>query len=235
MRAVDYALNDWKAGVGEHDRASLDGMFSTAGWSPKAPRLPDRVPDWCGFSTYYWLHKRGLHAAHRKSFFHVENVEAFYTYGARNNTNPKRLMKDGMVGGEWERLVDIHMREAKADDGTVRSDLLRMWILSTTIRGLAEMGAEFDFRPDDTVLINHYGNTTSAHHITTVLEYSHPRKLLTTIEGNASGLAHDGSKKRDSVVVVKRDLGKKSELHKLYGWGRVSLLDMDGSAVEAYR
>ena len=235
MRAVDYAKKDWAKGVSEADRASLDPMFSTAGWSSRAPRAPEPVPDWCGFATYYWLRQAGLALAHRKSFFHTLNVEAFYTYGAKSNVNPKRLMSKGQVAGSkvWEPLFDIHTREFEKSvgDGTPDNSLLRVWMSAVTLRAVAK---EFDFRPDDTILINHSGKVDKAHHITTVKEYDAKRNVLHTIEGNASGSAYGAGNRREAVVVVKRDLNLPRELNKLYGMGRISKLDLDGSHVTAY-
>lgn len=233
MNATDFALKDWKALVGEHNRSSLDPMFSAAGWSPKAPAPPTSVPDWCGFAVHWWLHQADLSPDHRRSFFHCLNVEAFFTYGERSNVNPKRLMTEGLVAGRWEKLQDIHSREgANKDDGTVAEGHLRLWMSAFTIR---EVAKEFSFKPGDVVLINHYGKVDKAHHITMVLTYDSRSNLLTTIEGNATGTAGDNKRRRDSVVIIKRDLNKPTELNKLYGWGRCSKHDFKGSLIQAYR
>jgi len=81
--------------------------------------------------------------------------------------------------------------------------------------------------PGDLGLINHNGKTDRAHHI--VLVESFDGVTLTTLEGNASGLAPDGSRRRQGVVRVVRDLRIDTVRATIFGVGRFSPLDFAAS------
>lgn len=221
MRAIDYAKEDWKAEVGEHDRASLDPIFAASGWSPRAPRAPEAVPHWCGFSVSTWLQRAGkLHVDHRKSFLHVDNIEAFFTYGARKNVNPKRLKVDGLVLDDLLETQVWHALESHHEANNAR----RVWLGADTIRAL---GASFTPEPDDVVnLFAGKGDEgDKCNHTTLVYDYDAKKRLMVLIEGNARTIAYKGGYRSDAVGIRRYDLTDDRVLKRIYGLGRVSPLD----------
>lgn len=225
--ALAAAEADWRAHTGEYDASPTgryiaivkDGTQGDFGIPPTYGYLDaeGNPRDWCGFAVGAWLNRAGLHDDHRKSLYHVENVEAFFTYGARKNTNPKRLMVEykGLDGATWEALVKIHTRLGQ----------LRTWTDALAIR--ATPLAQLRFKPGQVVLINHYGAVDKAHHITMVRSWD--GRFLERIEGNASyrigGAGPNGEKWSDAVVVVRMDLADPAQLKRIYGVGTLSLHD----------
>lgn len=222
-KALEAADRDWHANVGEHDRASLDRMFKTSGFARQCPRGWDvKVPDWCGMATGTWLVEAGLNPAFARSFLHVFNVEAFFTYGQRRNVNPKRLDTKMQTDGGWVDIRKLH------GDTHPRRWLDRGVIESTVVRGV-DAEARGLFAPGDVVLFDWQG-VNDPDHITMVKAWD--GRLLTTIEGNAAGLGPAGDRRKDAVVERKTDLSKASARRLIYGAGRVSAMDFCTNAVK---
>lgn len=220
-RALAAADRDWRNNVGEHDRASLDRMFSASGFARQAPRAWDaKVPDWCGMAVGLWLQDGGMIPAFGRSFLHVFNVEAFFTYGAKRNVNPRRLDTKMEVDGKW---VDIKTAQAGGN--------ARRWLGRDAVRArLSAESVDLDlFAPGDTVLLD-WSGVNDADHITMVKAWD--GRVLTTIEGNASGLGPDGKRRTDSVVERKLDLGNQRDRKLVYGVGRMSPMDFGTNPVK---
>lgn len=217
--AVAYAEIDWYAHVTEADRSSsgavykmfVESKFGTKDVKPK----PSQVPWWCGVAVSAWLVRAGLNTAHATSWYHVRDVEAFFTYSAHPNLVPSRVKTK--IGGR-------PIEQVYSDAGEPR-----IWVDATAIRATAVQ--DLDLRRDDVLLINHYGATNVAQHIVLVRSYDKLTGRLETIEGNAHGLGPSGQAygtSEDSAVVVNiRLLTVPANLKKLYGYGRLSALDYD--------
>jgi len=223
-RALAAADRDWRNNVGEHDRASLDRMFRASGFARQAPRAWDaKVPDWCGMAVGLWLQDGGMNPAFGRSFLHCLNVEAFFSYGAQRNVNPRRLDTLINLEGKWQSIRDFH--------GGPGGGLNRRWYDrgQVTSRVADEHHARDVFAPGDVVLIDWAGHN-DADHITMVEAWD--GRTLTTIEGNASGLGPDGKRRREAVVKRKLDMGKPADRRLIYGVGRLSPMDFSTNPVK---
>ncbi len=217
--AVAYAELDWNAGLTEADRAvngRLRNLFSLSDYGAGYVKpKPAHIPWWCGIAVSAWTRQAGLNAAHVQSWYHVRDVEAFFTYGAHPNPTPSRIKTT--VNGE-------PISTAFATAGQPR-----VWMDSATIR--ATSWRDLDFRRNDVMLINHQGATNEAQHIVLVRSYDKTTGLLETIEGNAHGLTPTGGRAGtagDSAVCVnRRHLSNAADFRKVYGVGRPSPLDYD--------
>ena len=220
-KALEAADRDWRNNVGEHDRASLDRMFVASGFARQAPRDWDaKVPDWCGMAVGLWLQDGGMNSAFGRSFLHCLNVEAFFTYGRQKNVNPRRLDVEVQLEGKWVPLAVVQ-------SGSSARRWLDRAIVATRMAAVpprtTQLVADLDlFRPGDVVLLDWSGHN-DADHITMVKAWD--GKVLTTIEGNASGLGPAGEKRREAVVERKLDLTKPANLRLVYGVGRLSPMD----------
>ncbi len=217
---LSFANADWRAHAGEHDRSAggiLDEMFKVSGYSsfgvPKDP--DDKVPEWCGMAVVSWLLKAGMDPDLNTSFLHAFNVEAFFTYGAQRNVNTRRLDTEVFLDGKWIKIADWHKREGK----------MRVWVDRATIRSTPL--AQLKFEPGDVMLID-WAGANDADHITIVESYD--GKILTTKEGNRTGLGPNGEKWSESVVECKYDLSNPKVLRLIYGFGKLSSLDFQPNA-----
>lgn len=223
-KALEAADRDWRANVGEHDRASLDNMFKTSGFARSAPRGWDvKVPDWCGMAVGTWLVAGGLNPAFARSFLHVFNVEAFFTYGRQRNVNPKRLDTKIQTDAGWLDIRTLHAWPA--------DDHQRRWLDRGQIgsRAVDDAHASDLFAPGDVVLFDWQGQN-DADHITMCKAWD--GRTLTTIEGNAAGLGPAGDKRKDAVVERKTDMSKPAGRRLIYGVGRLSAMDFCTNAVK---
>lgn len=220
-KALEAADRDWRANVGEHDRASLDRMFKTSGFARQCPRGWDvKVPDWCGMAVGTWLVEAGLNPAFARSFLHVFNVEAFFTYGRQRNVNPRRLDTKIQTDAGWIDLRKLH------GDTHARRWLDRGQIGS---RAVDDAHAPDLFAPGDVVLFDWQG-FNDPDHITMCKAWD--GRTLTTIEGNAAGLGPANDKRRDAVVERKTDMSKPVGRRLIYGVGRLSEMDFCTNAVK---
>lgn len=219
--AMEAAMQSWRAYVGEHARETLDPIFSTAGWSQRAPRYPQSVPEWCGFAAYFWLHAAGMYKSHARSFYHVKNVVAFFTYGAKLNVNPRRLMTKAVLSGAEGAVVPAQKLHAD-------HKMPRLWMDYDAIQKTLP-----DFQPGDVVLIRHRPSAPEANHIALVLDFYPDQKTLVTLEGNASGVSVNGPA-RDAVVRLTRPMEVPAMRRMIWGWGRPSALDYRNAIVSEY-
>ena len=227
-KALAAADRDWRNNVGEHDRASLDRMFVTSGFARQAPRDPDgKVPDWCGMAVGTWLVLGGMNPAFARSFLHCRNVEAFFTYGGRQNVNPKRLDTKIQLESKWSDIRKFH--------GGPGSDQSRVWLGRDRLLEIKNLGAcdyeeiEPFFQAGDVVLFD-WSARDDADHIAMVKAFD--GRTLITIEGNASGFGPDGKRRRDAVVERRLDLGSRADASLIYGFGRLSPMDFCTNAVK---
>jgi hypothetical protein len=222
--AMCQAETDWHCNVGEHDRKAggrLDQMFIASGYSrfgvPKAKG--DKVPEWCGMAVVSWLLAGGLNPAHNLSFLHCLNVEAFFTYGARKNVNPRRLKTEVEVGGEWQKI-----KQWQADKGQKR----RWSDRAACAAGIAT-GDKLLFQAGDVLLLDWSGGGAGAageaDHIAMVRHWDPASKVLTCIEGNRTGKGPDGKTRKESVVKKAYDLKLPRQAALVYGVGRLSPYD----------
>ena len=212
--AVQEAEKDWHAGTSEADvskNGGLAAIFRDSGWSPHGvDKGPKGLPkDWCGMAVGSWLVRAGMDLDHRKSFFATSNVHSQFTYGARGSSH--RTKKEVLVDGTW-RLVKGH-HEAKG--------ARRRWLDFKAVRETPL--ADLDIQPGDVVLINHVGGTDGAHHIAMVRSWD--GEILETIEGNASGLGPDDQRRKEAVIINRRNLTQLPDRRKIFGIGRLSELD----------
>jgi hypothetical protein len=192
-------------------------MFVASGFARQAPRAWDaKVPDWCGMAVGLWLQDGGMNPAFTRSFLHCLNVEAFFTYGARKNVNPKRLDTQIRLDGKWQSIASLH--------GGPSSSMLRSWVERDDVMERCDDDYHVRqlFLPGDVVLFDWSGRD-AADHITMVEDWS--GRILTTIEGNASGHGPDGKRRREAVVVRKTDMGDRATRRLIYGRGRLSPMD----------
>jgi len=133
--------------------------------------------DWCGFFAMENYLQSDLDADLKRGFFHVTNVEHYFTYryafGERKHT---RVMKWIYAEDAWHDLRDYH---------TARGSL-RNWTDAATI----DAGGALDIRAGDIVLIDHSGSG-AADHIVMVHSYDPATNLLFTIGGNDGGYEVD--------------------------------------------
>ena len=223
IKALEAADRDWRNNVGEHDRASLDRMFVASGFARQAPRAWDaKVPDWCGMAVGLWLQDGGMNHPFGRSFLHCMNVEAFFTYGCQRNLNPKRLDTQAQVDGRWMPIKLMHGGSP------------RRWLDRNAVRARAVEPspgfADFDlFAPGDVVLFD-WSGVNEADHITMCRSWD--GRVLTTIEGNASGLGPDGKRRAESVVERKLDMANQRDRKLVYGVGRLSPSDFGSYLVK---
>ena len=133
--------------------------------------------DWCGFFAMENYLQSNLDSDLKRGFFHVTNVEHYFTYryafGTRNDT---RVMKWIYAEDAWHDLRAYH---------TARGSL-RTWLNAAAIEG----GGALDIRAGDIVLIDHSG-TGSADHIVMVHSFDMTTNTLFTIGGNDGGYEVD--------------------------------------------
>lgn len=223
--ALAAAEADWRSDVGEHRRevdGALDRMFKLSGFSsagvPKDPE--DRVPEWCGMAVFSWLAAAGLNPGFNTSFLHVYNVEAFFSYGRFKNVNPRRLDTEVKLVSGWQPITQWH-----DDLGAVRE-----WWRRSGISREVGAGSPDIFKPGDVILLDWSGRN-DADHIAMVRSWDPGSKRLTCFEGNRTGLGPAGDLRRESVVTVEYDLSRPRTLAKVYGAGRLSVLDFGVEAV----
>ena len=133
--------------------------------------------DWCGFFAMENYMQSNLDSDLKRGFFHVTNVEHYFTYryafGTREQT---RVMKWIYAEDAWHELQDYHTAR-----GSVRT-----WIDAAAIEG----GGALDIRAGDIVLIDHSG-TGAADHIVMVHSFDMTTNTLFTIGGNDGGYEVD--------------------------------------------
>lgn len=218
---LDAAERAWRAHAGEHDRSAgglLNEIFVAAGWGSRGvPKgAEDKVPDWCGMFVAWCLLAGGANAAMNTSFLHTLNVEAFFTYGARANVNPRRLDSEVHIAGSWMPIRVWHQS----------AGALRRW---HAFGPGAEDVAGLDIAPGDVLLIDWSLRRTDADHIALVRSWD--GRWLRTFEGNRRGRGPAGEDWRESVVACEYDLASPHDLALVYGIGRLSPLDFGAAVV----
>lgn len=230
QRVLENAYDDWRADTGEHDQSKagrLARIFIDSGWSTGGVthQQGGKVHDWCGMSPGAWCYRSGMHPDLRRSFYHTANLEAFATYGRQRNVNPKRLMTQVKVNGQWMRVEDWHAQEGA----------LRTWIPESVLR--AGNPADLDLRPGDILLFDYQGvydtkadeRDDEADHITlvAVAPKDNGGTILEVMNGNASGLSWEGKPVSDAVARTLHNLADAKARKRLYGAIRLSLFDFD--------
>jgi hypothetical protein len=175
-----------------------------------------------------WLIDGGLNPRFNTSFLHTFNVEAFFTYGAQRNVNPRRLDTEVEINHHGY-TVDVKPIKVWHKDWNA----LRRWTGRALIRDAltAGKGPAVDlFRRGDVLLID-WAGANDADHIAFVTGWDAESKVLSTIEGNRTGLGADGKRKRESVVVCTYDLKDPKVLRTMYGAGRLSVKDFGTEVV----
>jgi hypothetical protein len=163
-----------------------------------------------------WGFRAGLLPVHRCSFWATDNVRSFFSYGKAGRVHHRTAREVTLVDGTVVVVVDWHSEREQR----------RTWREKAALQQLPL--AEWDLQPGDVGLINHSGKTDRAHHI--VLVESFDGATLTTLEGNATGLAPNGSRRRQGVVRVVRDLRVDTVRASIFGIGRFSPLDFAAAA-----
>lgn len=229
QRALENAYDDWRAGTGEHDQSKggrLAAIFNDSGWSRSGVTYQQggKVHDWCGMSACAWYYRSGMHPSLRRSFYHTFGLEAFATYGRQRNVNPKRLMSQVKVGDAWISVEEWHRREGQP----------RLWIPESVLR--AGDPKDLDLRQGDILLIDYQGvwdtkpdeAVDEADHITLVAgPPAEHDGVLEVMNGNASGLSHEGKPVSDAVARTLHNLNDAKARKRLYGAIRLSPLDFD--------
>lgn len=154
-----------------------------------------------------WAWRAGMLKMHRNSFWATGGVRSFFSY-AQKGTHRRTV---GELNGR-------PIRAAHEAGGS-----LRRWIETTELRGIPLN--QLDIMPGDVGLIAHRGQTDGADHI--VLIESFDGRMLTTLEGNASGRLQNGTTVRNGVVRKVRDLSDAGVRKTLFGVGRFSRLDFE--------
>lgn len=131
--------------------------------------------EWCGFFAQDAYRKSRLDSDFEKAFFHVRNVEDFFTYST-SPINIGRTPRWIYESGRWQTVREYH--EARG--------ALRMWQNHAALAG----GGELDIRPGDIVLFDWEADGV-ANHIVTVASYDPATSTLVTIGGNDSGYVID--------------------------------------------
>jgi hypothetical protein len=138
--------------------------------------------DWCGFFAMDNYMVSNLDADLRRGFFHVTNVEHYFTYTyAFGPVKDTRVMKWIYAEDEWHDLREYHTQR-----GSVRT-----WMTGAQI----DAGGTLDIRAGDIVLLDHQGST-AADHIVMVQSYDPATNILHTIGGNDGGYKVDNAKDR---------------------------------------
>ena len=227
--SVLEAEKDWHANVGEHDLEDLGKIFADSGWSHRVTfkkkkdgtyrlnRRGEKIPsDWCGMAVGSWLTRAGLAKAppgkvkwHRGSWYATGNVHCFFTYAKKGARNRKRYLSE--LDG-----VGIAKAHAQADE-------MRRWLDRDTIEAYGGTKVDLDIWPGETCLIADAGD--GPHHITMVRAWDPETGILETTEGNASGFAPNGDRRKESVSVNLRDLTNPAHRERIFGIGRPSILD----------
>ncbi len=165
MEAVFNAEADLESPKNAHaDSASAAGM--------------DQSYDWCGFFVGKSYMQAGLDRELRAGFFHVNNVEDYFTYKYAFGTG-SRVQKWIYADNTWQELKAYHAARGSE----------RTWINAATIKSSAD---NLDIRSGDTVLIDHSGKP-QADHIVMVHSWNPITKTLFTIGGNDGGYEVDTS------------------------------------------
>lgn len=214
---VVEARRDWEACTTEADVAKtgrLAAIFRDSGWSKSGVDISPKTnkpKDWCGMSVAAWGFRASMLAVHRRSFWATDNVRSFFSYGRAGRVHHRTAREVTLADGSVVEVAAWHA-ERKQE---------RTWRETGALQRLPL--AEWDLAPGDVALINHDGKTDRAHHI--VLVESFDGATLTTLEGNATGLAPNGSRRRQGVVRVVRDLRVDTVRATIFGIGRFSPLD----------
>lgn len=216
------ARKDWEARTSAADTSPsgrLAAIFRDSGWSPRVDMNPStgRPKDWCGMAVAAWFFRAGMNATHRRSFWATANVRSFFSYGRAGRIHHRTATQVELLPGSWVDIEPWHrcLRQT------------RRWIEGTKLHAMP-LG-EVSISAGDVVLINHQGRVDGAHHIALVEQWD--GRLLTTLEGNATGLDPAGQRLRQGVVRVERDLTHAGVRKTLFGVGRVSRWDWSEASV----
>jgi hypothetical protein len=135
----------------------------------------DESFDWCGFFAANQYMRSSLDRDLRQGFFHVDNVEDYFTYHYASGPHA-RVKKWIYAEGAWHELQTYHSAR-----GSVRH-----WTDARAIHG----GGTLDIRSGDIVLIDHSGSARPDH-IVMVQSWDAATQTLFTIGGNDGGYEVD--------------------------------------------
>lgn len=226
-KAANSANADWAMGGVSTRGANADRVDAIIKESGFQNYFTDGL-QWCGMFVAAHYRSAGLDADLRKGFYHVANVEHFFTY--QWETRVPRAIR---VGDDWRDVREYHNER-----GSVRTWMNHGQIESAVAGG--NYGA-LDIRPGDVVLIDHEGNG-SADHITMVQSWDPSTGMLVTVEGNASGQVVSTRNDEGEVTATKRlntgaegngvtinerSLAPGGQLVRIYGVGRPSAVDFE--------
>jgi len=230
--AVKSCMEDWKLAIQEKTHhPDINRIVKGSGYANYMDWKENGRAEWmwCGIFCACHLRNIGFHPNLRPGLWHVKNVENFFTYQYEKRV-PRWITVDGK---EYEVKVFHEQKNAP-----------RMWLTHQMIVdmvhedgshmvGFSDVGL---VGPGDILLVDGNGDGSS-NHITMVASYEN--NIITTVEGNAGGLLFDGENldgtfktkevKGDGVTLNKRDLSNPSHLKKIYGIGRFSAEDFNGS------
>lgn len=238
-KILECAYEDWRGPTGEFD-LSIDGrlskIFKDSGWANSVTfNASGRVHDWCGMAPCAWLIRSGMNKGFVSSFYHTMNIEDFATYGSPKKRgypyNPKRLKTKVVLeeDGPLTMLIKNWHKENKNE---------RVWFDEKYIRNTPL--DKLDIQQADIILIDYQGfydksddQFDAADHITMCASYGvMGQGILETIEGNAFSSNINGTKIKDSVGIVKRDLNDPKIRKQIYGILRLSDLDFEQNEVK---
>lgn len=218
---VSHAMSFWKQGVCNAREGSTNPIAMDSGWGTALKKADGTTTDWCGFFVAASCYRAGLCKALRKGFYHVDNVHNYFVYHYGERV-PRWVWDDATAA--WYKVHELHTaRGAK-----------RRWLHHAAIDG-ADL-ATLDILPGDVVLIDHEGDGR-ANHITLAESYDPATGVLTTLEGNgmgkvavsvaADGTVTEGPSHGPSAVRNRRNLTDKAQRRKIYGVGRLSVVDFE--------
>jgi hypothetical protein len=157
--------------------------------------------EWCGFFAEDQYRKSRLDADFAQAFFHVRNVEDFFTYST-SPINIKRTPRWIYEQGRWQSVKEYHESRGAP----------RMWQNHAALAG----GGELDIRPGDIVLFD-WELDGVANHIVTVISYDPATSTLVTIGGNDSGYVIDKAGTYDASNESAAETGKRETAESVTG------------------
>lgn len=162
-------------------------------------------------SVAAWGFRADLLAVRRRSFGATDNVGSFFSYSRVGRVHHRTAREVTLADGIVVEVAAWHAERGQE----------RTWRETAALQRLPL--AEWDLAPADVALIDHEDRSDRAHHI--VLVESFDGATLTTLEGDATGLAPNGSRRSQCVVRVVRDLRIDPVRATIVGIGRFSPLD----------
>jgi len=221
VRMVESQMTDWAKNIQEKTHPDeIDEIVRCSGFANRMEWKDNGRADrmWCGMFAAAHAFKAGFAKALRPGLWHVKNVVDFFNYNYGKRVPKFAVLEDGtrVVLREFH---DLH-------------DAPRMWISHEDLEAMVEEDgpqmvgfADVGLVCQGCILLEDREGDGTPNHITTVKGYSYDG-VITTVEGNASGIMASGKKaKRDAVTLKYRDLGDPKQRKKIHGVGLFSLMD----------